>query len=125
MLAPFAGVLVRLIYALLWSKGVTFENYLRLGNLKESNFKCSFYLKVCIIDECLFLKLHAFCFQAMYLPYDPGAIVASMCVMVCLLSLFLSETKGHELPKTINELKQWYKDHSRARGWKPVSSNRK
>ena len=69
--------------------------------------------------------LHVLCFQAMYVPYGPGAIVASMCVMVCLLSLYLPETKGHELPKTIDELKQWYKDNSGAKGWKPFSNNRK
>ncbi|KAK3098694.1 hypothetical protein FSP39_022115 [Pinctada imbricata] len=49
---------------------------------------------------------------AMYVAWGPGAVFGSMCFIVSFLCLYLPETRGHELPQTIEELKQWYKQHS-------------
>ncbi|KAK3097972.1 hypothetical protein FSP39_014956 [Pinctada imbricata] len=49
---------------------------------------------------------------AMYISWGPGAAFGIMCVIVSLLCLYLPETRGFELPQTIEELKQWYRQHS-------------
>ncbi|KAK3096477.1 hypothetical protein FSP39_000576 [Pinctada imbricata] len=50
--------------------------------------------------------------MAMYVAWGPGAVFGIMCFIVSFLCLYLPETRGHELPQTIGELKQWYKQHS-------------
>ncbi|KAK3106458.1 hypothetical protein FSP39_020435 [Pinctada imbricata] len=56
---------------------------------------------------------------AMHVSWAPGTIVAALCFLVSfLVFLVLPETMGHELPKTMEELRQWYKDHSGRRSWK-------
>ncbi|XP_060085889.1 organic cation transporter protein-like [Ylistrum balloti] len=47
-----------------------------------------------------------------YITWGPGAISAAMCLLAVYLLTFLPETKGYELPTTIEELKTWYRDHA-------------
>ncbi|KAK3106350.1 hypothetical protein FSP39_018272 [Pinctada imbricata] len=54
---------------------------------------------------------------ATYVSWAPGAIVSGMCILVSFLCLFLPETVGYELPSTMEELKEWYKDHKSAPKW--------
>ena len=51
------------------------------------------------------------------MPYAPAAVVTVMCLIVIILFLYLPETMGYELPKTIEELKQWYKDNRGIKVW--------
>ncbi|KAJ8304439.1 hypothetical protein KUTeg_018022, partial [Tegillarca granosa] len=45
--------------------------------------------------------------------WAPGAIFGIMCLIVTFLATFLPETKGHELPQTVEALNEWYKTHRR------------
>lgn len=49
-------------------------------------------------------------FQAEYISWGPAAVFATMNVIVTISLLTLPETMGRELPTTITELKDWYKD---------------
>ncbi|XP_046574464.1 organic cation transporter-like protein [Haliotis rubra] len=42
-----------------------------------------------------------------YLPWVPGSVFGTFCVVVTLLVRFLPETNNQELPQTIEEMKQW------------------
>ncbi|XP_060085901.1 organic cation transporter protein-like [Ylistrum balloti] len=55
-----------------------------------------------------------------YITWGPGAISAAMCLLAVYLLTFLPETKGYELPTTIEELKTWYKDHAGDKKGKPL-----
>ena len=51
------------------------------------------------------------------MPYAPAAVVTVMCLIVIIIFLYLPETMGFELPKTIEELKQWYKANRGIKVW--------
>ncbi|XP_069138043.1 organic anion transporter 3-like [Argopecten irradians] len=55
-----------------------------------------------------------------YITWGPGAISAALCLLAVYLLTFLPETKGYELPTTIEELKTWYKTHAGDKKVKPV-----
>ncbi|XP_069136847.1 organic cation transporter protein-like [Argopecten irradians] len=55
-----------------------------------------------------------------YIRWGPGAISAALCLIAVYLLRFLPETKGYELPTTIEELKTWYKDHAGDKKVKPI-----
>ncbi|XP_076465986.1 organic cation transporter-like protein [Babylonia areolata] len=40
--------------------------------------------------------------------WAPGAIIGSLCFMVVVLMHFLPETKGRELPNTLQDIDEWY-----------------
>ncbi|XP_071100668.1 solute carrier family 22 member 3-like [Haliotis cracherodii] len=41
--------------------------------------------------------------------WGPGAIFVIMCLLAGFLIQFLPETRGHELPQTMEEIKEWYR----------------
>ncbi|XP_067665107.1 organic cation transporter protein-like [Haliotis asinina] len=41
--------------------------------------------------------------------WAPGAIFVIMCLLAGFLIQFLPETRGHELPQTMEEIKEWYR----------------
>ncbi|XP_069138342.1 organic cation transporter protein-like isoform X2 [Argopecten irradians] len=55
--------------------------------------------------------------------WAPGAIFGVMCVSVALLLPLLPEPTGHELPTTVEELEQWYKQHSGIKRRKTLNIN--
>nr|XP_022332351.1 solute carrier family 22 member 6-A-like [Crassostrea virginica] len=46
------------------------------------------------------------------IPWAPGTIFTVMCFTVILILLYVPETRGHELPQTLAEVKVWYTEHS-------------
>ncbi|XP_048736820.2 organic anion transporter 3-like [Ostrea edulis] len=50
---------------------------------------------------------------AKHVSWAPGAIFACMCFIVTISVFSLPETRGVELPSTMNELKMWYKIQSK------------
>ncbi|XP_048734855.2 organic cation transporter protein-like isoform X2 [Ostrea edulis] len=47
-----------------------------------------------------------------YVSWGPGVVFSAMCFISAILICFLPETRGRELPTTIEELRTWYKTHS-------------
>ncbi|XP_061192875.1 organic cation transporter protein-like [Saccostrea echinata] len=47
-----------------------------------------------------------------YVAWGPGVVFSVMCFLSAILILLLPETRGRELPTTIEELKTWYKANS-------------
>ncbi|XP_048734857.2 organic cation transporter protein-like [Ostrea edulis] len=47
-----------------------------------------------------------------YVSWGPGVVFSVMCFISALLISYLPETRGRELPTTIEELRAWYKTHS-------------
>ena len=50
------------------------------------------------------------CQQADVVVWAPGAIVGSLCFLVVFVMHFLPETKGRELPNTVEDIERWYHD---------------
>ncbi|CAL1547600.1 unnamed protein product [Lymnaea stagnalis] len=42
-----------------------------------------------------------------HLPWGPGTVFAALCLLVPVLTVFLPETNGHELPQTLAEIDEW------------------
>jgi len=49
-------------------------------------------------------------FQSEIAIWAPGAIIGSLCFLVVILLRFIPETKGRELPHTIEDIKAWEKE---------------
>ncbi|XP_078313670.1 organic cation transporter protein-like isoform X2 [Crassostrea virginica] len=47
-----------------------------------------------------------------YVSWGPGVVFSIMCFLSTIMICYLPETRDHELPTTIEELKMWYKTHS-------------
>nr|XP_022330335.1 solute carrier family 22 member 5-like [Crassostrea virginica] len=47
-----------------------------------------------------------------YVSWGPGVVFSIMCFLSTIMTCHLPETRDHELPTTIEELKMWYKTHS-------------
>ncbi|XP_048254689.1 solute carrier family 22 member 6-A-like [Haliotis rufescens] len=47
-----------------------------------------------------------------YLPWAPGTVFGTLCIVVALIVRFLPETNNQELPQTIHEMKQWIRQQS-------------
>lgn len=47
-----------------------------------------------------------------YLAWGPGVVFSIMCFLSAIMTIHLPETRGRELPTSIEELKMWYKEHS-------------
>ncbi|XP_071103896.1 solute carrier family 22 member 6-like [Haliotis cracherodii] len=47
-----------------------------------------------------------------YLPWAPGTVFGTFCIVVALIVRFLPETNNQELPQTIHEMKQWIRQQS-------------
>ncbi|XP_061172477.1 organic cation transporter protein-like isoform X1 [Saccostrea echinata] len=45
-------------------------------------------------------------------PWAPGTIFALMCFIVTIIALYLPETRGMDLPQTLDEVKRWYAENS-------------
>ncbi|XP_061174320.1 organic cation transporter protein-like [Saccostrea echinata] len=45
-------------------------------------------------------------------PWAPGTIFALMCFIVTIIALYLPETRGMDLPQTLDETKRWYTENS-------------
>lgn len=56
-----------------------------------------------------------FYFKAGYILWGPGLIFGLMCLFVTVLMTRLPETHGHELPESIEELKEWYNSKSKSK----------
>ncbi|KAL5004603.1 hypothetical protein ScPMuIL_018059 [Solemya velum] len=50
-----------------------------------------------------------------YILWGPGLIFGLMCLFVTVLMTRLPETHGHELPESIEELKEWYNSKSKSK----------
>ncbi|XP_048733416.2 organic anion transporter 3-like [Ostrea edulis] len=46
------------------------------------------------------------------IPWAPGTIFASMCFIVTIIMLYLPETRGMDLPQTLENVKVWYAENS-------------
>nr|XP_034326870.1 solute carrier family 22 member 5-like [Crassostrea gigas] len=47
-----------------------------------------------------------------YVAWGPGVVFSIMCFLSAIMTFHLPETRGRELPTSIEELKTWYKEHS-------------
>eukprot|EP00105_Crassostrea_gigas_P043664 XP_019927812.1 PREDICTED: organic cation transporter protein-like [Crassostrea gigas] len=47
-----------------------------------------------------------------YVAWGPGVVFSIMCFLSAIMIFHLPETRGRELPTSIEELKMWYKEHS-------------
>uniref|UniRef100_K1QR91 Solute carrier family 22 member 6-A n=1 Tax=Magallana gigas TaxID=29159 RepID=K1QR91_MAGGI len=47
-----------------------------------------------------------------YVAWGPGVVFSIMCFLSAIMTFYLPETRGRELPTSIEELKMWYKEHS-------------
>ncbi|KAL5005513.1 hypothetical protein ScPMuIL_018969 [Solemya velum] len=59
-----------------------------------------------------------------YIIWGPGLIFGIMCLLVTVLMTFLPETRGHELPDTIEELKEWYKSKNKRKSFNTKEINK-
>lgn len=50
--------------------------------------------------------------QARHTPWAPGAVFSVMCFVVIVIVLYLPETRGIDLPQTLEEVKTWYAENS-------------
>lgn len=50
--------------------------------------------------------------QARHTPWAPGAVFSVMCFVVIVIVLYLPETRGMDLPQTLEEVKIWYAENS-------------
>ncbi|XP_046574398.1 solute carrier family 22 member 6-A-like [Haliotis rubra] len=58
-----------------------------------------------------------------YLPWVPGSVFGTFCVVVTLLVRFLRETNNQELPQTIQEMKQWIRKQRETPGKNNIPEN--
>lgn len=49
---------------------------------------------------------------ARHTPWAPGAVFSVMCFVVIVIVLYLPETRGMDLPQTLEEVKIWYAENS-------------
>uniref|UniRef100_K1R4W8 Organic cation transporter protein n=1 Tax=Magallana gigas TaxID=29159 RepID=K1R4W8_MAGGI len=47
-----------------------------------------------------------------YVAWGPGVVFSTMCFLSAIMIFHLPETRGRELPTSIEELKMWYREHS-------------
>lgn len=67
---------------------------------------------ISMIKFLTLLNNRLYLIQARHTPWAPGAVFSVMCFVVIVIVVYLPETRGIDLPQTLEEVKTWYAENS-------------